>query len=205
MLTKEYTIIEPFVRMPWKGLTFRQIKELSRNKSDNYVHTVLKKMVKNNILEENRAGNVIIYSLADATNALNTAGFVAEYKADAAKHLPHQNLRKILAKIKTSFYSFIITGSYSKGKQRENSDLDVVVICDNAHKPNTILSEIKIESELMTPEAHPYVFTESQFYEMLVNNEENYGKEIARNNLIITGGRQYYSILMKAIKHGFNG
>ena len=57
----------------------------------------------------------------------------------------------------------------------------------------------------MTPEFHPYVFTQSQFYEMLINKEENYGKEIARNNLIIIGGNQYYAILMEAIENGFSG
>ena len=67
------------------------------------------------------------------------------------------------------------------------------------------MSQVKLESELMTPEAHPYVFTQSQFYEMLINKEENYGKEIARNNLIVTGGKQYYKILMEAIENGFDG
>jgi len=46
---------------------------------------------------------------------------------------------------------------------------------------------------------------EKEFYEMLINKEENYGKEIARNNLIITGGKEYYAILQEAIEHGFRG
>ena len=57
----------------------------------------------------------------------------------------------------------------------------------------------------MVPEVHPYIFTQEQFYQMLTTKEENYGKEMARNNLIITGGKIYYSILQEAIKHGFNG
>ena len=57
----------------------------------------------------------------------------------------------------------------------------------------------------MIPEVHPYVFTQEQFYQMLTTKEENYGKEIARNNLIITGGKAYYLMLSEAIEHGFNG
>lgn len=49
------------------------------------------------------------------------------------------------------------------------------------------------------------MFTRSQFYEMLTNKEENYGKETARNNLIVTGAKQYYDTLMEAIQNGFNG
>ena len=83
--------------------------------------------------------------------------------------------------------------------------MDIVIICDDQQPPNAILSQIKLESELMIPEFHPYVFTRAQFYEMLINKEENYGKEIARNNLIITGGKEYYTILQEVISHGFNG
>ncbi len=107
--------------------------------------------------------------------------------------------------LKDCFDIFIITGSYAKAKQKETSDLDVVIICDNTQEPNAILSQIRLESELMIPEVHPYVFTQEQFYQMLTTKEENYGKEIARNSLIISGGKTYYSILMEAIEHGFNG
>ena len=99
----------------------------------------------------------------------------------------------------------MVTGSYAKAKQKETSDLDIVIICDNKQEPEAIISQIKLESELMVPEIHPYVFTQEQFYQMLTMAEENYGKEIARNNLIITGGKSYYLILMGAIEHGFNG
>jgi len=129
MITKEYTIIEPFTRELWKVFTFKQIKEFSKNKSDNYVHTTLKKFVDEEILAEKKVGNVILYSLAKNVSALNIAGFIAEYKANKSKHLPTKNIQKLLSKIKTPFYSFVITGSYAKQKQKTSSDLDVVIIC----------------------------------------------------------------------------
>lgn len=204
MLTKEYLIIGPFVRQPWATLTFRLVKELSKNKSDNYVHTTLKKLVKDNILTEKTAGNVILYSLSKNVFALNAAGFVAEYQAQQAKHVPHKNIQKLLSKIKTPFYSFIITGSYAKKQQKSSSDVDVVIICDDGQKPQRILSEIKLESEVMIPEVHPYVFTKSEFLLMLLSKEENYGKETVRNNLVVTGAKAFYSIVVEAIEHGFN-
>jgi predicted nucleotidyltransferase len=205
MLNKEYLILEPFTRQPWKALTFKEVKKLSNNKSDNYVHTTLKRLVKEKILNEQKIGNNIIYSLCKNIFALNIIGFISEYKANQVKHLPHKNIQQILNKIKTPFCSFIITGSYAKNKQKETSDVDMVIICDNKQSPNAILSQIKLESELMVPEFHPYVFTQAEFYEMLINKEENYGKEIAKNNLIVTGGKEYYAILLEAIGHGFHG
>jgi len=205
MITKEKTILEPFIKEPGKPLTFKQVKELSRNKSNNYIHTTLKELVKNKILQEQKIGNNILYSLSNNVFTLNMIGFLAEHKANESKHLPHQNIQKIINKIKTPFFSLIITGSYAKNKQTKTSDIDIVIICDDKQKPDAILSQIKLESELMTPEIHPYIFTKSEYLEMLINKKENYGKEIARNNLIITGGKQFYKIILEAISYGFNG
>lgn len=205
MLTKEYTILEPFAQEAWRKFTFKEIKRLSHNKSDNYVHTSLKRFVTSGILQEQRIGNTIVYFLAQTVPALNVMGFIAEHKAHAAKHIPHKNIQKLINKLKTAFYVLIVTGSYVKRKQKETSDLDIVIICDNQQKPHALLAQIKLEAELMVPEVHPYVFTQEQFYQMLTSKEENYGKEVARNNLVITGGKEYYSIVMEVIGHGFNG
>src|SRR3989338_2534116 len=205
MLTKEYTILEPFAREAWRRFTFKGIKRCSKKKSDNYVHTTLKRFVASEVLQERRIVNTIVYSLTKGTFALNTIGFIAEYGARAAGYVPHANIQKIINKLKTAFYILMITGSYAKNKQRETSDLDMVIICDNKQDPDAILSQIKLESELMVPEVHPYVFTQDQLYQMLTMKEENYGKEMVRNNLIITGGKMYYTILTEAIEHGFDG
>ena len=205
MLTKQQTLLEPWVKQPWKSFTFKEVKKLSRNKSDNYVHTGLKRFVQKGILKVQKVGNNLTYSLSDSIFTLNTVGFLAEYQAHAQAHLPQKNIQKLISKVKTAFFIFIVTGSYAQSKQKETSDLDVVIICDNKQDSRAILSQIKLESQLLIPEVHPYLFTQEQFYQMLTTKEENYGKELARNNLIITGGRPYYSLLQEAIKNGFNG
>ncbi len=205
MISKEYTVLEPFTRELWKGLTFKEVKALSQNKSDNYVHTILKKFVQGEILTEKKIGNVIEYVVSQTVFALNTIGYISEFKANQAEHLPHKKIQRLISKIKTPFYCFLITGSYARKKQKESSDLDVVVICDDTLKPSTILSQIKQEAELMIPEVHPYVFTKSEFLQMLLNEEENYGKEVLKNNLLITGAKPFYSIVQEAIKNGFIG
>ncbi len=53
------------------------------------------------------------------------------------------------------------------------------------------------------PPIHLYTFTEKEFLLMLLDKKPNYGKEIVRNNIIISGGRAYYKLVSKAIKNGF--
>ncbi len=67
-----------------------------------------------------------------------------------------------------------------------------------------ISAEINYASELSIPQGHPYVFKKSEFLEMLTNNDANYGKEIAKNNIVILGGQAYFQIIHEAIKNGFN-
>ncbi len=205
LLNRKRKIVEAFMIAPWQKLTFKEAKKLSKNKSNNYVHATLKSLVRMGTLIEERKGNAVLYSISDSATALNTLGFIAESYAAEAKQIPLKNLAKITKKLKTAYYSMLITGSYARNKQKERSDLDLVIICDNSCEPTAILAEIRFASKMMTPEIHPYAFRESELYEMLTNNEENYGKEIARNNLVITGGKQYYSIVMRATAHGFKG
>lgn len=204
MLDKKWKILEVFEKKPWQKLTFKQVKCISKNKSDNYVHGVLKKLVKYKILATEKYGNSIIYSLDHSPDAVKTISFLSEYKSRMAK-LPHDLILDLMNEIPTSFFSFIITGSYAENKQTKKSDLDIAVICDNSRSPKEILVPLKNKGDLSILSVHPYIFTEDQFYEMLVNDEENYGKEVARKNIIVSGGEAFYKILFKAVEHGFKG
>ena len=132
MFNKETTIIEPFSREIWRKFKFREIKELSKNKSDNYVHSKLKKFVKLNVLKQERVGNVLIYSVVDSVNALNYVGAVAEYIAlnDLGKY------EKILKNFDESYFSFVFSGN------------GYFIICDSK-KGKNILSEKEFFEKLL--------------------------------------------------------
>ena len=205
MLKKEYEILSQFVKEPWKKLTFQEVKILSKKKSESYVYNSLKKFVKESILKEERAGNVILYSL-DLTSLKTQiyTGFISEYIAWNKNHIPYKDLQNISKKIPTGFYIFIITGSYAKNKQKETSDIDVVIIIDDSAEPKRVYAQLNMACELNIPQIHLYVFKKSEFLQMLLNSEANYGKEIVKNNLILYGGEIYYKILNEAMENGFN-
>ena len=109
-----------------------------------------------------------------------------------------------MSAIKTPFFIFLVTGSYANKKHTSKSDLDIVVIIDDPLDKRKINANLN-KGELMIPSVHSYVFTVSEFFEMLTNKEENYGKEITRNKMIIYGAYPYYKILKEAIEYGFKG
>ena len=206
MLSKEYEILIPFIEKPWLKATFRQIKEASGKRSNSYVYNILRKYVKQNLLSEETAGNVIPYKLNLANLKTQVyAGFVSEYIAWQKKHLPLDDLQNIALKCPASFFTLLVSGSYAKNRQKKDSDIDVVIICDNSVEPKKIYAELKHACETNIPPIHLYVFRKSEFLEMLINDEANYGKEISKNNIILLGGEQYFRIMSEAIKHGFTG
>ena len=206
MLKKEYEIFAQFVKFPWQRFTFKEIKKLSGKKSDGYVYDALKRFVVSGSLKEEKAGNVVLYSLnIESLRTQSYAGFIAEHMAWNEKHIPYRDLEKIASKIPTDFYIFIITGSYAKNCQKKGSDIDIVIIVDDNTEPKRVYSELKYACEMNIPPIHLYVFKRSEMLTMLLDKKANYGTEIARNNLILSGGENYFKIMSEAMKNGFNG
>ncbi len=206
MLTKEYEITRIFVEKPWSRFALNQVKQGSKKKSKGYVYNTLQKYVKEKLLSEEKAGNVTLYSLnLSSLKAQSCAGFIAEYIGWSKKHLPYEDLQRIALKMPTDFFILLITGSYANNSQGKGSDLDLVIICDDSFEPKRIYAELKHDCELNIPLIHLYVFKKSEFKQMLLSSKPNYGKEIAKNNLLLCGGQQYFRILSEVMKNGFNG
>ena len=205
LLKKDYELLIPFIKEPWKKYSFKEIKKISKKTSESYVYGCLKKYVAENILNEEKAGNVTLYfANFSSYKTLNYLGFISENIAWSNDKLPFDVIKKIIANISTDYFTFIITGSYARNKQTDKSDLDVVIVCDDKIDTKHLLAQIHHVCEFSIPEAHPYIFRKSEFLEMLSNKQANYGKEIAKNNLLLCGGAQYFSIIREAMENGLN-
>ena len=205
MLKKEYKILLPFAGKPWKKFTFKEVKKLTKNKSESYVYGSLNSFVKDGILKRETLGNAVLYSLnMDEPKAGIYAGFALEYHARKKRHIPYKDIKKIADKIPYKNYIFIITGSYARGGQKKTSDMDVVVLIGDSCKPKKVYAELSQTCELNIPQIHLYVFKHSEFVEMLSNKEANYGKEAVKNCLVLTEGQVYLKLIKEAVENGLN-
>ena len=205
LVKNEMLLLVPFVKEPWREFTLSEIKQITKNRSHHYVFDALKKFSSLGLLTEVRKGNTNTYSV-DASNAAN-AGYFAFIESLTAKErddIPVKNIRRIIEKIKSPFFSLLVGGSYAEKKQKPASDLDVAIIIPDGEPKIEYEIALK-EGELMIPETHGFVFTREEFYLMLTNGGFNYGKELARKHVIIYGAEPYYRILFEAIRHGFKG
>jgi hypothetical protein len=202
MLNKTHLLLEIFAKEPWKEFTFKEIKKLSKSKSESYVYNTLNYFVKEQVLIRENAGNVVLYKISHNSKTSAYLGFVSQY-CTWKKKLPFVNLEAVKLKVPTDYFSMLITGSYARGEQTKDSDIDLVII--SSIDPKKVYAELNHICDMSIPKIHLYVFTDEEFLQMLLDKKPNYGKETAKNNLIIHGGEAYYRIIMGAIDNRFNG
>lgn len=203
-LKKEIALLIPFIKQPWKNFTLTEIKELTKNKSHHYVFEALDKFAQKTTIKKEMRGNTNIYKLNEITQILDYFIMAELSIKEKSAHLPVKVIQQIQEKIKEVYYTLIITGSYTQNKQKSNSDLDIAIIIPNEKNKKPFEIALK-EGELTLPEVHGFVFTEEEFYQMLINNEFNFGKECAKSHILIYGLESYYKILLRGLQNGFKG
>jgi predicted nucleotidyltransferase len=115
------------------------------------------------------------------------------------------NYEKIMSLREISSYLIIVAGSYAKGKATKKSDLDVVIIIPDNERAIDVQKLVENLTLLFYPFIHLYVFNKKDFIEMLLEKNENYGKEIFRHHIILKNASIYYDILRGVIENGFQG
>ncbi len=106
-------------------------------------------------------------------------------------------LKDFLAFSPTSFYSLLAFGSYAKGKEGKNSDLDLLLIIPSGVNPEEF--DLVLSRCYTKTKKHTIIIKENELQEMLVKPLElNVGNETIKNHVILYGAEQYYASLRKA-------
>ncbi|MFH0701194.1 MAG: nucleotidyltransferase domain-containing protein [Candidatus Woesearchaeota archaeon] len=203
MITKEQlNLLRVFREDIFSSFTFKQIKEQSKQKSNNIIQIALKEFKKQNLLENKITGNVTTYSLNLKHNlTLSYLNVINETEINRIK-FPKEILLEIQKRIirKTEFFILMVFGSYAKNKATEKSDLDIAIMVESelTKKEITPFLETIKRREIISIDYN--IFTRSEFLEMLKSDMENIGKQIYKNNLICYGYIEYCQ-LIRGIKN----
>ena len=134
MLTKQQlNIFGVFKKDLFASLTFKQIKEESKQKSNNIVQIALKEFKEQNLVKTAITGDVTTYSLNFDNNlTLSYLNLINDLEIQRRK-FPKEILSEIQKRIskQTNFFILILFGSYAKNKATEKSDLDIAVIIES--------------------------------------------------------------------------
>ena len=198
MLTKEQlNILSVFKKNIFASLTFKQIKQDSRQKSNNLVQIAIKEFQKQGIVKTKEIGDVTAYSL-NLNNNLTFSYLNIVNEAEISKiKIPKNILDEVKNRIfkYTEFFILILFGSYAKGQATQKSDLDIAVIVESEQTKKEItpyLETIK-RREVISIDYH--IFTRFEFLEMLKTDTENVGKQIFKSNIIYYGYILYCNMI----------
>ncbi|MFH1127357.1 MAG: nucleotidyltransferase domain-containing protein [archaeon] len=204
MLTKEQLrILGVFREDVSRRLTFKDIKEKSKQKSNNTVQIALKQFLDENLVRTQMTGDVTTYYLNFDNNlTLSYLNLINELEIYENRKLPKKILEDIQKRILkySEFFVLIVFGSYAENKATQKSDVDIAIIveCGEAKKDIAPYVETVKRREIVNIDYH--VFTRNEFIEMLLADDENVGKEIYRKNVVFYGLIEYYNMI-KGVKH----
>lgn len=168
------------------------INEISKLIESDYklVHTNIKKLLENDLIRITKLGNS---NQIQFKYNLNHQVFNVE-TIRKNNILKNRNLKIIvnrLNEIKSQFFTALLFGSYAKGIQTKESDIDICIIADNEN----IIKEIYSELNLLPLDIHLTEFTSKEFKSMLKTTDFNVGQEIKKNYIILNNIELFYKLL----------
>ena len=205
MLTKkQIELLRPFQSNVFKEYSFREIARLASEKSHNALQTALKQFAKEKIISEHKVGTSKLYKIKlDNDLSYDYLSLIKYSQLPVQVVYSIEALKKEIEK-HSLFYSLVIFGSYSDGKQTKNSDLDIAIfIPDNTQEKNMKIAVNSALSSSLIP-LHVQIISHNDFFSMLVNKQPNLGKEIAFKHRAIQNINIFYKLIKKAMEHGFN-
>lgn len=200
---KQLKIFQVFAKQPFAKLERKQIKQLTKEKSTNALSLAIKQFLEEEIINSTKVGKSYLYSL----NLGNELTY--HYMALANFQRIEKNVKKTIKIINeevnkvTYFYGLVIFGSYAVQEYKKISDLDIAIIIENEEKRKQIEAVLNIAKQKSLMPIDPHVIIKREFIEMLTNDEENLGKQIARKHLVLNNHEIFYKIIKEGIKHGF--
>ncbi|MBD3202971.1 hypothetical protein GF327_01645 [Candidatus Woesearchaeota archaeon] len=181
------------IRMFLENRKSKTIREISRKIKSDYriTHTATKKLLDKNILLSKRVGKSILCELNKDYFAYEIYLAESQRRDSLLKNSDlKQMYREIMEKVSTSFFVFLVFGSFAKGKAKINSDIDLVFISNETGFEKKIINILSL-----TPlKTHAFVFSEKEFIRMKNSNKSNVIKEALEINIILYGIPSFYRL-----------
>ncbi len=167
------------------------IRQIGIQRQINYktAYTSLKDLAKDGVVTLKKQGNTIICAFS---HKFNSSVFEVEY-ARLQELLKNKNFLVLythLSKIHLQFI-MLLFGSYAKGKETKESDIDLLLISEN---PKLIETQIN----LLPLNIHFTHITYDEFKSMLNSKKFTIVSEAIKKNILLFGIEDYYRLINNA-------
>lgn len=169
------------------------IRKISKLRKINYksAYNAVKKLETESIATLQKTGNTTICSF---NRAFNESVFAVEYERRRELFKKNKDFKVMyngLSKLNMPFI-VVLFGSYVKGTQNNQSDIDLLIITDN-------LEPIRQQVSLLPLKIHMTDIRYSDFIAMLKSRELTVVSEAIKRNIILVGIEEYYRLVNNAV------
>jgi predicted nucleotidyltransferase len=176
-----------------KEFTIRAVaKRLSVDYKTAYM--TIQSLIKDGVILAKKAGQTVLCSINE--RAFNPDIFRAE-TIRRKRLLTKKDLAVLcsyLDDIREPFFILLVFGSYASGKTVKGSDIDIMLITDDA----AILKKVRNKLSLIPLDVHLSNFSSNEFLSMLKTTDFNVAKEAARDGVVLFGIEDYYRLIKNA-------
>lgn len=180
----KHMILMQLVQDKTREFTINEITGLLKKDYKNVYNAV--KKVQNSIKTTKKANSTIITFNPELTNDIYLLENYRREELVKKIKLLYQDIKRI----KNPHFVAVIFGSYAKGKQTKNSDIDLCIIHDNAEEFKKIQRALSIHSKLQIHEFHY-----NDFISMLNEKSFNVGHEIVKDGIVLKNIEGYYEMI----------
>ncbi|MBU2637711.1 MAG: nucleotidyltransferase domain-containing protein [Nanoarchaeota archaeon] len=170
------------------------IREISRKIKADYriTHTAVKLLSKKGALSIKEIGGSSLCELNRMYNGIEILQAEEERKTAFLKNKDMAVLYKeVTGNAGSGFFVMLVFGSYAKGSQTKDSDIDIMVI-SNDEKLNKRINDILSALPL---KIHFIPLNEEEFRRMYFSREPNVVKEAVKSYVLLHGAEQFYGMM----------
>ncbi len=169
--------------------TIKEIQKKTPYSSYERNNNYLKSLARKRIIEEKKIGKTLVYSIipdilfsqqafhAYAFDRLQEFSEKHKIISQALKELPQEKIELVL-----------IFGSYAKGAERKESDIDVLVVYSNKEAVEHALTSLKRRYGL---QIHPAIIPKSEFAKIKTENKELW-ESFVMHGILFKGYELFY-------------
>lgn len=192
----DFNIVEFLLRQWGKSFSIRQISK-SIGQDYRIVFLSATKLEKLDLIKSDRIGKAKNCSLNLRKDVIPLISFIStRIKERFLKKNPHLQplITDLTTKIKNPYYSIIVFGSYAKGTNRKDSDLDVLFIIPG--EKEAFESQINSILRITPLPTHPIILSYKEFMEGLTPPQPTISKEALENHVLLYGAEAFYKMVI---------
>ncbi|MBW2975016.1 nucleotidyltransferase domain-containing protein [Candidatus Woesearchaeota archaeon] len=200
---EELKIVDLFRKNLLSEFTLKQIMERINKRSYNWTYKAVDKLGKEILISKKKGNTTIVKLNIKSPYSITYLSYLDREEA-YKREVPF--IGEIIESCckATPYFILIVTGSHATGNARNSSDIDLVVITEDEEKKKEIKPYIREITRLSNINFDVHILGRGEFYNMLIADNENFGKEVFRKHLIFYGSEAYYQIIKEATRKFHN-